>query len=470
MNPARRWVLLAAVLLVLAVQCAARPAVAAAGQLLRYPYLTDVVAGYATVNWGTDRSSSVGYATYGKAGSESCTAHRVGASKTAVTVGSAAEYQWKAKLTGLAHGTRYCYRTFLGDPALDLLGADPAPTFWSQLPAGSATAYSFAVLGDWGAVDGAGNNPDQANLMSRIAASGARFAVGTGDTAYPGGSQTNYGDLVQRGADVSTVFGPDFWKRVGARIPMFNALGNHGLNATLPMLWPSTQAAATSGGRAQMDTYCCANGTSSRSYPSLWYAFDAGPARYYVLDAAWADSNVGTADLYKNDYDNHWTPSSPEYQWLAADLASHPSTLTFAFLHFPMDSDNATESSDRYLRGQGSVADLLTQHGVDLVFSGHAHLYERNLRQPGDSFVTYVTGGGGGTPEPIGDKGCSAFDGYGIGWSPSTGRGSACGAAPVPDAAARVFHFLLVTVQGTQVTVTPTDELGRTFDVRTYGF
>jgi hypothetical protein len=33
-----------------------------------------------------------------------------------------------------------------------------------------------------------------------------------------------------------------------------------------------------------------------------------------------------------------------------------------------------------------------------------------------------------------------------------------------------VFHFLLVTVRGSQVTVTPTDELGRTFDVRTYSF
>ena len=469
MSHPRRLLLPLAALLLLAI-AAPRPALAAAGSLRRYPYLTDVVAGYATLNWGTDRSAATGYATYGKAGTESCTAHRVGASKTAITVGSTPEYQWKAKLTGLAPGTRYCYRTFLGDPAVNLLGTDPTPAFWSQVPAGAGTTYSFAVLGDFGAVDAAGNNPDQANLMARVAASGARFAVGTGDTAYPSGSQTNYGDLVQRGADVSTVFGPGFWKRVGAGIPMFNALGNHGLNATFPMLWPSTQAAATSGGRAQMDTYCCTNGTSSRSYPSLWYAFDAGPARLYVLDAAWSDANLGTANLYKNDHDNHWTTSSPEYQWLAADLAGHPSALKFAVFHFPMYSDNATETSDLYLRGPGSLAALLSRYGVDLVFSGHAHVYERNLRQSGDSFVSYVTGGGGGKLEPVGDKGCSAFDAYAIGWSYTKGAGSACGAAPVPDAITRVFHFLLVTVQGTQVTVTPTDELGRTFDARTYSF
>ena len=90
-----------------------------------------------------------------------------------------------------------------------------------------------------------------------------------------------------------------------------------------------------------------------------------------------------------------------------------------------MAGRNATESSDRYLRGPGSLADLLSRYGVDLVFSGHAHVYERNLRQPGDSFVSYVTGGGGARLEPIGDKGCNAFDAYGIGWSPTTGRGSA---------------------------------------------
>jgi len=33
-----------------------------------------------------------------------------------------------------------------------------------------------------------------------------------------------------------------------------------------------------------------------------------------------------------------------------------------------------------------------------------------------------------------------------------------------------VYHFLLVTVSGTTVTVTPTDEYGRTFDVVTYHF
>ncbi len=38
----------------------------------------------------------------------------------------------------------------------------------------------------------------------------------------------------------------------------------------------------------------------------------------------------------------------------------------------------------------------------------------------------------------------------------------------MPTSSSQVFHFLLVTVNGYTVTVTPTDEIGRTFDIQTY--
>ena len=76
-------------------------------------------------------------------------------------------------------------------------------------------------------------------------------------------------------------------------------------------MWPNALTAVGASGRFQMDTYCCTNGTSSASYPSVWYAFDQGGARFYVLDASWADGNNGTATNYQNDYDNHWTRTAP---------------------------------------------------------------------------------------------------------------------------------------------------------------
>ena len=225
------------------------------------------------------------------------------------------------------------------------------------------------MLGDWGSVTASGN-PDQANLIGELASSGARFALSTGDIAYPGGSQTNYGDLYQTGADVSAVFGPAFWTAAGASMPLFPVLGNHGLNANFLLIWPGASAAAGSNGRFQIDNYCCLNGTASANYPSVWYAFDAGPARFYMLDAAWANSNLGTGSLYENDFDYHWTPGSPEYQWLEHDLATHPAQVKFATFHFPLYSANATETSDAFLHGPGSLEGLLSRYGVDIAFNG----------------------------------------------------------------------------------------------------
>ena len=376
---------------------------------------------------------------WGEVGQESCTAHSKAASKTGITVNSVGVYQWKAMLDGLKPNTQYCYRVYLGSGGtVDLLATDASPRFWSQLPAGSAQPFSFAVFGDWG-YTGNGPNPDQANLMAQIAKSGARFAFSTGDTAYPTGSQTNYGDLVQTGTNISTVFGPQFWTVAGSSIPLFSPLGNHGLSSTFLVNWPQSRAASTSGGKYQMETYCCLNGTTSKSYPSAWYAFDAGIARFYVLDAAWSNSNVGTADIYKNDFDYHWAPTSAEFQWLESDLASHPSALKFAIFHFPLYSDNATEKSDLFLRGAESLEGLLNQYGVDLAFNGHAHIYQRNLKPHAESVISYLTGGGGGKLAPIGP--CSPWDAYGRGWSNSQNKGYKCGAGvPVPTSKSQVHH------------------------------
>jgi hypothetical protein len=451
----------------------ALPGVAAAyePQLTRYPYLTDAVGSTATVNWATDRSRTSGRVKYGEVGVESCAAHVLTASRTSITVNGVGQYQWRAQLPSLRPGARYCYRVEFGTatPVIDLLGADPSPTFPAQLPAGSAEPFSFAVLGDWGAAGDAEAGADnrQADLMTQLAGSGVRFAVGTGDTAYPSGTQTNYGDLRQTGANVSGVFAPQHWQKVGASIPFFNATGNHGFNSTFLSIWPQATAASSSSGRYAMETYCCVNGTNSASYPSAWYAFDAGNARFYVLEATWSGSNDGTADEYKNDYDAHWTPSSAEYQWLENDLRTHSSQLKFAFFHFPMYSSNATELSDTWLRGPNSLEGLLARNGVDIGFSGHAHNYTRNVKPSDDSLVTYVTGGGGARLQPA--TRCDAPVAFAVGWSYTIG-GSSCGAAARPTSIDQVFHFLKVSVDGAKVTVAPTDSLGRTFDVQTYDF
>src|SRR5215207_3781777 len=439
--------------------------------LRRYPYLTDVVGSYATVNWATDRSETSGLVRFGKVGSEACTAHSVIPTKTPISVNGVLQYQWKAQLT-LEPGTQYCYRVYLGSSPvneIDLLGSDSAPSFWTQVPMGANQSFSFAVFGDWGYVDATGTNPYQASLMSLIASSGARFAVTTGDNGYPDGNQKNFGDLVQTGDSVSAVFGPSFWKVPGASLPLFPILGNHGFSSpdtNHPQLvtWPQDRAVSTSGGRFTKETYCCLNGTNAASYPSAWYAFDAGPARFYLLETAWDEVNIGTAGEYQMDYDYHWAPGTPQYEWLKADLAAHPSVLKFAFFHYPLLSDNPIEATDTYLLGSTGLEGLLKQNGVDIAFTGHAHIYERNLPSA-NGVPNYITGGGGATLGTLGT--CTALDAYAIKF---TTTGKACGAAPIPTSAGQVYHFLKVTVNGSSVMVTPINSLGQSFDVINYTF
>jgi hypothetical protein len=439
--------------------------------LRRYPYLTDAVGSAMTINWATDRSEISGGVRFGKVGAEACTAHYVPATKTSIIVNGVSEYQWKAMLD-LAPDMQYCYRVYLGTSPLgeiDLLGSDPDPVFRTQISSGGNQTFSFIVFGDWGQVDASGANSHQANLMSLMATSGARFAVTTGDNGYPDGSQKNMGDLIQTGLNVSAVFGPSFWKVPGAALPIFPVPGNHGYSSVTsihPQLltWPQDRAVSTSAGRYVKETYCCLDSTISKSYPSTWYAFDSGPARFYMLNAAWDESNLGTASEYQVDYDYHWAPSSAQYQWLQADLAAHPSILKFAFFHYPLYSDNPNEPTDTFLLGANSLEGLLKQNGVDIAFTGHSHVYERN--SPSSAGITnYITGAGGATLGTLGT--CTALDAYAIKF---TTTGKSCGSAPAPTNAGQVYHFLLVTINGQNVTVNPINALGESFDVVNYNF
>jgi fibronectin type 3 domain-containing protein len=229
-----------------------------------------------------------------------------------------------------------------------------------------------------------------------------------------------------------------------------------------------------------MYPYPSIDGAAAANYPTSYYAFSAGGARFYMLDAAWGDANTGSATggscgskcaAYQVDHDAHWTPTSPEYTWLNKDLAAHPGGLKLAFFHYPLYTNNNTQVSDPYLDNlpgsSGSLEQLLHDNGVDLVFNGHAHIYERNIATPG-GVTSYVSGGGGAQVEPV--SGCTSTDAYALGWSYSSGKGSACGAATPPASDSQVFHFLKVTVNGTSVTVTPVNASGGTFDVKTYNF
>jgi fibronectin type 3 domain-containing protein len=459
----------------------------ASAQLARAPYLSDLTGTSVRITWAMS-SQSRGTVNFGPPGDCAASAVTSAALATPITVNGVTLYQSSIAVTGLTPGTPYCYRVFSGDSTpVDLLGTNPAPLFSTLEPAGGTGPFSFAVFGDWGdttnnGVDDGALNTDQANVLARISESGARFALSTGDIGYPSGVQTNYGDLNQTGVDISGVFGPSYWAQPGQHTPMYTVNANHGFNATMLSVWPESAVTAASGGTYAMVPYPPILGTNPASYPSAFYAFDAGGVRFYMLDSSWSDNNVGTSTggacgspcrTYEVDQAAHWAPTSAQYQWLARDLAEHPGGIKMAAFHFPLRSDDVTEPGNAYLQNlpgsTGSIEELLHDNGVRMVFNGHAHDYQRNVAPP-DGVISYVSGGGGAKLVPVGGHGCATTDAYAVGWSYSNKKGSACGAATKPTDDAQVFHFLKVTVDGSRVTVAPTDSLGRTFDIQTYDF
>jgi hypothetical protein len=311
------------------------------------------------------------------------------------------------------------------------------------------------VIGDWGQ----GSSQSSA-VLRQIGRSAAKFVVTVGDNAYPSGDEDSYGDL-----DSGSVFALQQLPSIGQR-PVFAAQGNHGFRENRAFLhnFPSDTVARASGGRYRQDVYCCTStmGTSKEAYSSAWYAFDWAGARFYVLQSAWSD---GPAD-YQGDFEAQWNGGvrgcavcGAQLRWLRKDLAAHAGTrVKFAFFHYPLYVDSTAQRSNAFTAGPGSLEGLLAANGVDVAFSGHAHVYERNLPQVGN-LVTYVTGGGGGELSPI--NSCNSFDAYAL------GDRSACRAAD-PDTPLRVFHYLQVTVQGDVITVAPTDATGEVFDVQTF--
>ncbi len=462
--------------------------------LTRAPYVTDLTQSSADVVWGTLPSSDHGTLKWGPSGSCTSNTAQIAATQE-FTVQSTSEDQSTVTLTGLAPSTTYCYRVY-SPSGTDLLGSsNPSQSFTTLATAGSSTPVTFDVVGDLGETyynnSGAGfpgqaanYNPDQAAIDHLIGTSGAQFVVTAGDVAYAGGTSDNYGDLQQSGAEISDIFGPSYWPETGG-LPTFGGVGNHGQNSTSLSVWPESATAANSGGTYSYDSFPGGiDGTSPAGVPDAWYAFSTGNVRMYVLSADWANGNVGTvgggpgSGMYQVDHDVHWAPGSAEYTWLANDLAAHPGGVKLAVFHFPIRSDNSTESSDVYLQnsaanpdgGASSLEALFAANGVSVAFNGHAHTYQRIIPRTAGQIPNYVTGGGGGVLEPV-SGGCSSnpdlsgADVYALGWSPTSNTGSNCGVGTSqPTSAAQVYNFLKVTVSGNTTKVDAINAEGQDFD------
>lgn len=213
----------------------------------------------------------------------------------------------------------------------------PAPVSSSPSPGGVRT---YAVFGDWGAA-----TAEQAAIARRMCrvrrAVGFDTVITTGDNFYdPDGTATreNYHEPA-----ACLIEGGVRWRA---------SWGNHDARG---------------------------DDTGEVLGARRWYRWREGRAHFFMLDS--------------ND------PGNEEQKaWLRGALASSQAPVKIAVFHHPPYSVGTVHGDDE--RVQEHWVPLFERHGVQLVLTGHNHLYEHQVRR-GIHYV--VTGGGGRSLYGCGD-------------------------------------------------------------------
>lgn len=102
-----------------------------------------------------------------------------------------------------------------------------------------------------------------------------------------------------------------------------------------------------------------------------YYTFKKGNARFFALDSNYMDPD--------------------QLAWLTKQLESSTDDWKIAFFHHPLYSSARFHGSSVELRG--ILEPLFQKYGVQVVFSGHDHVYERTRPQKG---IAYFTEGSSG--------------------------------------------------------------------------
>jgi len=255
--------------------------------------------------------------------------------------------QHRLTATGLTPATRYYYA--VGTAQQVDYGGDAEHFFETPPLPGSTTSLRAVVLGDPGYA-----SAGQARLRDAVQRwlehhprpqrNAFDFLLATGDQAYTSGSNPQF---------QQNFFMP--YTQWLAQAPIWPTYGNHDARRFAYFKIFDLPTAGESGG--------VASGTEN------YYSFELGTLHVVVLD---------TQDSSMNRFGSM-------YHWLQRDLAANIQPWLIAVLHHPPyskgshDSDRWRDSWGRLVEAREHLLPLLEQHGVDLVLSGHSHMYERSM-------------------------------------------------------------------------------------------
>ncbi len=113
-----------------------------------------------------------------------------------------------------------------------------------------------------------------------------------------------------------------------------------------------------------------------------------GTERWYSVD------DIEGFNFIILDTESDLSVASSQYQWLQSELTSSFSSTDFTIVtfHYPLYRTGRYGGDEKSIRDD--LVPLFEQYGVDAVFSGHDHDYERSTVNG----IRYIVTGGGGAP------------------------------------------------------------------------
>ncbi len=196
------------------------------------------------------------------------------------------------------------------------------------------TRFSFVVFGDTRS-----GHEVHRTIVDRIVALSPNFVLHTGDLVANGELSSDWDRFFQIEAPLV------------AQTSLFPSPGNHEQNS--PLYFELFHLPGN----------------------ERWYSFDYGNAHIVSLEV----------DGYA-----HFGATSEQHAWLEADLAANTRPWVIVYLHIPPYS--SLKEDDSVLAVRNSLTPLFQQYGVDVVFAGHHHEYQRRVV----GGITYIVTGGGG--------------------------------------------------------------------------
>jgi len=113
----------------------------------------------------------------------------------------------------------------------------------------------------------------------------------------------------------------------------------------------------------------------------LYKPFNMGGQRYHTF-------RKGDAQFFALDSDYM---DAPQLRWIENSLKSSDSHWKICYFHHPLYNDGKMHGPDLDLRNR--IEPLIKAHGVNAVFSGHEHAYERF--KPEDGVYYFILGNSG---------------------------------------------------------------------------